>query len=75
MANRNRVKRQPMIYLTTQKTKDRAIQTLLKTGGQFQVLRKGYYLPFFDLCNAGFTYRLNMLKPRASQFRGPPAKV
>ena len=25
--------------------------------------------------SAGFTYRLNRLKPRASQFRGPPAKV
>ena len=25
--------------------------------------------------SAGFTYRLDRLKPRASKFRGPPAKV
>ena len=25
--------------------------------------------------SAGFIYRLNRLKPRASTFRGPPAKV
>jgi hypothetical protein len=27
------------------------------------------------LSSAGFTYRLDRLKPRASTFRGPPAKV
>jgi hypothetical protein len=25
--------------------------------------------------SAGFTYRLDRLKPRASKFRGPPVKV
>ena len=25
--------------------------------------------------SVGFTYRLDKLKPRASKFRGPPAKV
>ena len=28
-----------------------------------------------DVASAGFTYRLDRLKPRASKFRGPPAKV
>ena len=30
---------------------------------------------FYTAHSAGFTYRLDRLKPRASQFRGPPAKV
>ena len=30
---------------------------------------------FSSLCSAGFTYRLDRLKPRASKFRRPPAKV
>jgi hypothetical protein len=27
------------------------------------------------MSSAGFTYRLDRLKPRSSKFRGPPAKV
>jgi hypothetical protein len=27
------------------------------------------------ILSAGFTYRLDRLKPRASSFRGPPPKV
>jgi hypothetical protein len=30
---------------------------------------------FVPIPSAGFTYRLDRLKPRASTFRGPPAKV
>jgi len=33
------------------------------------------YLCAMDIGSAGFTYRLNRLKPRASEFRGTPAKV
>ena len=37
----------------------------------------GYYLfmKTLFLTSAGFTYRLDRMKPRASNFRGPPAKV
>ena len=33
------------------------------------------YLCVMDIGSAGFTYRLDRLKPRASEFRGTPAKV
>jgi hypothetical protein len=29
----------------------------------------------YPITSAGFTYRLNMLKPRASTFRGPAAQM
>jgi hypothetical protein len=33
------------------------------------------YIQVLVIFSAGFTYRLDRLRPRASQFRGPPAKV
>ena len=37
--------------------------------------RKKNNAPQSTTHSAGFTYRLDRLKPRASQFRGPPVKV
>ena len=34
-----------------------------------------YYSVVIVRSSAGFTYRLDRLKPRASKFRGPPVKV
>jgi hypothetical protein len=36
---------------------------------------RSIYIPTVKSCSAGFTYRLDRLKPGASTFRGPPAKV
>ena len=49
-------------------------------GQMFSLLKRSIcyvyvYLMFYTAHSAGFTYRLDRLKPRASQFRGPPAKV
>jgi hypothetical protein len=38
-------------------------------------LRSIYRTVYMPTDSARFTYRLNRLKPRASKFRGPPAKV
>ena len=36
---------------------------------------RSIYIPTVKSCSARFTYRLDRLKPRASTYRGPPAKV
>jgi hypothetical protein len=56
----------------------------LKAWEKIDKILEKYWLNFYKqkkekrkwiLFNAGFTYRLEMLTPRASKFRGPPPKV
>jgi len=46
----------------------------IKTG-EFSIKREYVGVTEISTSSAGFTYRLDRLKPRASRFRGPPAKV
>jgi hypothetical protein len=52
--------------------KKRHVRHITYKGSGLQNNKKNERL---KISSAGFIYRLDRLKPRASQFRGPPAKL